>query len=92
MEGGENGVWGFGDIWDGGNVQFAVYLHGGAVSDGGEERGVGLCDAGGANGGDFGAVCGGFGREGAVCGVCGVRRGGRSVRVLLAGDVEPATV
>lgn len=88
LENSEDGVWGVGDIWDGGDLQSAVYLHGGAVSDGGEERGAGERDAGVADGGDIGAVRGSARRRAAVRGVRRVRDCGRGAGILLAGDAE----
>lgn len=84
----EDGVWDVGDIWNGGDLQFVVYLYGRAVSNGGEERGVGVWDAGVADGGDIGAVCGGDGGRAAVCCVCRVWHYGWGSGVLLARDAE----
>lgn len=83
-----DGLWGSGDFRDGRNLQPAVYLHGGAVPHRGEERSVGLRDAGGADGGDTRAVRGGARGADTVPRVRSLRGGRRDARVFAAGDFE----
>ncbi|KAF5478796.1 hypothetical protein F2P56_005326 [Juglans regia] len=88
MEGSENGLWDFGNLWNGWNLQLAVHLYNRAVSNGGQKCSTGMCNTGGANGGNLSTVRGGFRGWVAVCGVWSVWDCGRDACVLLAGDIK----
>lgn len=92
VQGGADGVWRRGHLRHGGDVQPAVHLHGGAVPDGGAERGAGVHGAGGADGCHRGAAGGDARGEAAVRGVRRLGHRRRPARLLPAGDDEQAPV
>ena len=92
VQGGADGVRRGGHLRHGGDVQPAVHLHGGAVPDGGAERGAGVHGAGHADGGHRGAAGGDARREAAIRGVWRLGHRRRPARLLPAGDHEQAPV